>query len=66
MNWKFWIKEPISSYNVRIKQILVPQTHRYTQLDNSVVGGVMKVTIHSRFIDVGRQDVSIIPPDDMP
>ncbi len=49
-----------------MKEILVPQTHRWFGNGEEVWDNKLKVTIHSRYIDVGRIDISIIPSDDMP
>ncbi len=41
-------------------------TTRYIEGGSGEVIGSMHITWHSRFIDIGRGDTSIIPPDDMP
>jgi len=62
MKWKFWRKST-SPKTERV--IVVPSTLRYTEVAGEVVGELRQI-IHSRFIDIGIQGISIIPPEDMP
>ena len=42
-------------------------TEYYTEDDyGDIMGSHIKIIWNSRFIDIGRRDISIIPPDDLP